>query len=197
MFIPESLFKKEVFIFDFDMTLVDTSKGSAKAYKFAIEHAGGIFKEEELSEYMSEFLDATYFRIADAKISLNEFYSIFYENSHKYIPSMSYFAQEVKDFLYELKNAGKRLAIVTNKDNECVKRVLSYHKIDIQMFEVVITCDCVKKKKPDAEGLLECLKVLNVKKENCLYIGDNNIDVEFAQNASVDSYITNVYKYKD
>lgn len=181
-------------IFDFDMTLVDTSKGSAFCYEMAFKAAGGIFNKENLSLYMGEFLDATYNRIANPLITYEEFEKTFYYYSHRFMAEQSILFPEVKKVLNEL---GKYvvLSIVTNKDEKCVFEILKFHNIPIHMFECIICCDEVINKKPHPEALIKCMNRLNANKLESIYIGDNMKDVEFANNAGIDSIRVNREKH--
>lgn len=107
--------KYKYIIFDFDMTLVDTELGSIYSYEKAITKAGGEFNKEQISVYMSEFLNKTYERIRNPLISEQEFEEEFYFYSHKKMATMSRLFPEVKKVLSELSKT-HILAIVTNKD---------------------------------------------------------------------------------
>lgn len=173
-------------IFDFDMTLVDTSRGSAFCYEMAFKKAGAVFNRENLSLYMGEFLDATYNRIEKPLITYEEFEKTFYYNSHRFMAEQSILFPEVKKVLKVLK-IEKTLAIVTNKDEKCVLDILKYHGISTDLFNCIICCDDVINKKPHPEALLKCMNILKASKSECIYIGDNYKDVEFANNAGISS----------
>ena len=50
----------------------------------------------------------------------------------------------------------------------------------------IVTCDRVKKLKPDAEPILKCIEELNVNTNNACYIGDAYNDMCAASSAGVD-----------
>lgn len=182
--------KYRYIIFDFDMTLVDTSRGSAFCYYKSIEAIGGQFNIKDLNTYMGEFLDCTYNRFSNQLISYSDFEKVFYFYSHEYMAKMSIIFEDVLQFLNDIKLKYK-IAIVTNKDRICVNKILDYHKINQSIFECIICCDDVKERKPKPEGLLKCIKQLKCKKKDCIYIGDNINDTLFASNAGVKSYRIN------
>ena len=188
---------KTVVIFDFDMTLVDTSIGSALAYKSAISAAGGCFYDFDLFSLMSEFLDCTYDRILMPTISFDEFCRIFYDVSHQNMAAMSQFSPRIFDLLSSLIACNKRLAIVTNKDALAVSLIMKQHDLDQAIFDCIITCDDVHYFKPNPEGLLLCIERLGAKKRDCLYVGDNINDLVFADNAGIDGFIlSGIYPIK-
>lgn len=55
-----------------------------------------------------------------------------------------------------------------------------------QYMEAVVLADDTSKHKPDPEPLLECLKRLNVKADEALYVGDALSDYQAATNAHID-----------
>lgn len=177
-------------IFDFDMTLVDTSKGSALCYEKALLAAGGTFKLADLTTYMGEFLDATYSRIKNPQIKYAEFERVFYHYSHKCMASMSVLYDDTLEVLNVLSKT-KRLSIVTNKDRKCVEQILQFHKIRKDLFEIILCCGDVNLRKPHPDGLINCMNLLPCNKDECVYIGDSFTDVEFAQNAGIEYYRIN------
>lgn len=172
------------FIFDFDMTLVDTSKGSAVCYAKAFEAAGALFESSNLTLYMSEFLDATFRKIKNPLIDYSEFEKIFYQYSHQIMAQEAKLFSDTKDALMRL--SGKNnLAIVTNKDRFCVEQIM--HRLDfpVSIFDVIVCCDDVKNKKPDPEPLNFCISKMNWSKNETIYVGDNETDQLFASNAGI------------
>lgn len=177
-------------IFDFDMTLVDTSKGSAFCYEKAILAAGGDFSRFDLPKYMGEFLDATYLRIKNPLIEYAEFERVFYYYSHKKMAEMSVLYNDTVNLLTELSKT-RCLSIVTNKDRKCVEQILRFHNIKKELFRIILCCDDVKQRKPHPEGLINCIKELSCNKNECVYVGDSLTDVEFANNAGIKCYRVN------
>ena len=92
------------------------------------------------------------------------------------------------EVLTKLKEKGYKLAVVTNKGHDMAEYVLKLLKID-HLFEFVIGNGDTKNNKPHPEGIELALSLLNASKEECLYVGDNDIDYETAANANVDSMI--------
>lgn len=177
--------KHKNFIFDFDMTLVDTSRGSAICYEAAITSAGGLYNPEDVSVYMSEFLDATYSRIKNPTIPYEKFEEIFYKYSHSVMAKQSRLYPDAMSAINMLRK-DKNLAIVTNKDKRCVMQILQFFGIGADLFDTIICCDDVQKRKPDPEALFLCLQRMGWLKFESLYIGDSQTDRIFARNAGVD-----------
>ncbi|MDE6285146.1 MAG: HAD family hydrolase, partial [Bacilli bacterium] len=81
------------------------------------------------------------------------------------------------------------LAIVTNKDRACVVKILQYHNLPEDLFDIIICCDDVSNRKPHPEALITCMDKMYWQKLDCLYIGDNSNDLRFAANAGIDAVI--------
>ena len=77
-----------------------------------------------------------------------------------------------------------RTAVVSNKPDEFVQRIVSQLFTDIP-FDLVIGQSKAIPKKPDPTGVNQVLERLSVPKEECLYIGDSDVDVQTAQNAGI------------
>ena len=95
---------------------------------------------------------------------------------------------DVEKCLLELSSKYK-MAIVTNKDKISVLNILNYFKINESIFDEIIGYFDVENKKPHREGLMLCINRLKASKNECVYIGDCDVDREFANNAGIDSLI--------
>ncbi len=89
--------------------------------------------------------------------------------------------KNLKDFL--LQHPGK-YALATNKVSKKLTHDMSHMKLD-SLFDIIITSDPPMKKKPAPDMLLEAAKRLNTQPENCMYIGDNTLDMQAAKNAGM------------
>ena len=77
------------------------------------------------------------------------------------------------------------MGVVTNKATYKAKEVLVMLGIN-KYFEVVIGREDVVNGKPSGEGILTAMNRLGFKKEETLYLGDNDIDYLTAKDAGVD-----------
>lgn len=90
----------------------------------------------------------------------------------------------VKEGLDTLREAGIRLACVTNKEFRFAVKVLEVTGLSTY-FSVVIGGDSLPQKKPDPSVIQYCLDALNVNQLNAAHVGDSSIDVETARRAGV------------
>lgn len=90
------------------------------------------------------------------------------------------------ELLNRMKAAGMKLAVLTNKPHqrgiETVEAVYGRG-----FFDVILGEKEEIPKKPDPTGAFMVMDELGVTKENCLYMGDTNTDMETAANAGLDA----------
>jgi len=91
----------------------------------------------------------------------------------------------IRELIDELKNKGILLAVCSNKSDNVVKDIVKILFGD--KFDVVIgQCEDVAVK-PAPDSALNIVKELGVSVEDCLFIGDTNVDIRTAQNANIKS----------
>ncbi len=105
-----------------------------------------------------------------------------YNNNYLYL-SKPY--DGILKMLEELKKQGIKTAILSNKQDEAVKKISEelfgdLVQISIGSFENV-------PKKPAPDSLFNVMNSLGVSKEEVLFVGDTNVDIFTAKNASVKS----------
>jgi len=92
----------------------------------------------------------------------------------------------VIDMLKEMKQAGLKIAILSNKQNDNTVKVVE--KIfGKQFFDVILGQKETHNRKPSPEGAYIIMKELKVKAEECLYVGDTGTDMETGINAGIDT----------
>ena len=74
-------------------------------------------------------------------------------------------------------------ALATNRTTT-TRAVLEYHRLADQ-FDLVVSALDVSRPKPHPESLWRILAHFNLKPEEVIYIGDSQVDEEFARNAGV------------
>lgn len=91
---------------------------------------------------------------------------------------------EVAVTLTSLRNAGVKLALVTNKERRFAEFVLKVHGLDDD-FDLVVCGDTLPAKKPDPMVVTHCLEILRLAPSRALLVGDSDIDVRTARNGGV------------
>ena len=176
-------------IFDYDGVLVDSRDVGMKAYKAIADTFGrkafasmADFQRVQKMSFKETFTQwgaSTEQRIKEAE---QLYRKVTTENREKItlIPG-------IKSLLQQL---SKRytLAIVSGTYRELIKPMLQHHDIE-QYFSQVVTRDDVQNPKPHPEGLLACLRRLNIKPQETIFIGDMTIDIDMGHAAGVQTAI--------
>ena len=82
-----------------------------------------------------------------------------------------------------LSGKGYKIAVISNKIDSAVKEL--NRDFFAEYIPVAIGDREGMKKKPAPDSLYEAMKLLGSRKEECLYIGDSDVDIETAQNAGI------------
>jgi HAD superfamily hydrolase (TIGR01509 family) len=173
--------KIRAILFDFDMTLIDSS--------FAITSCmNGLAKDLGLGEVTREQVLSTIgLPIESAwEILWGRFRPEWLEHYRNH-----YRARERKGLrplpgaiplLENLAREGIRKAVVPNRRNARI----SVEAVGLSgFFEAIVGLDAVDRPKPYPDSLLLGLKLLDVEKEEALYVGDTDIDMKTALAANV------------
>ncbi len=179
--------KYKYVLFDLDGTTANTDMVIVKSmYALYDLYRNGVYTPIETLWYFSgppiynnlkkEFpdMDADFIHSEFVKISTDLYPKVTTEYPH------------CREVLLELKKSGIKVGLVTNKSRNptyvCLKAVnLS------DVFDVMVCYDDVPVGKPDPQGILKALKELGANNlQEALYIGDNALDLESANNAGID-----------
>lgn len=176
-------------IFDMDGTLVNTLDTIAYFGNTTLQHFG--IEEIPTENYktlvgngsrvlVERMLD---FRGAEVENidEIHKWYMDAYDKDFMYL-TRAY--DGVVDLLKELKSAGIKTAILSNKDDTTAKKVAE------ELFEEGLVDLCLgarpgKALKPDPESVFEIVEGFGVARAECLYIGDTATDIETAKNAGL------------
>jgi len=174
-------------LFDLDGTLVDSVGAYLKIARIAAEPFGLEVTEEYVRYVLStgsnfwKGLIAPNQRDGDAIVKematraarewpqiLREFVTLF---------------EGVEQTLDALQCRGIRLGVVSGARPEIVD--LLREKGILDRFETIILGTDVSRGKPDPEGICQALKLLNLKPDMALYVGDTPIDIQASHSAGV------------
>lgn len=89
-----------------------------------------------------------------------------------------------REALQRLRDAGVRLACVTNKELHHAHRVLHAAHLD-SLFDLIVGGDSLPQKKPHPSVLRYVVQTLNGDTHRAAHVGDSATDVEAARNAGV------------
>jgi len=100
----------------------------------------------------------------------------------------------ILDLLYYLKSKGYALGVITNKNIIMTEKLLNNHFENI--FDIIIADGVGFKRKPDTESLEYIRSKFNSLKDDIIYVGDSEVDYNFANDFGCHSIIVS-YGYRD
>ena len=186
--------KYKVVIFDLDGTLLDTLKGITDAVNLTFKDLGYNVQHDyvtaksfigsgamEFVKRAMKGMDLT-FEEAD-KIGKR-----FLVNYQKLQKGASSPFLGVNELLIDLKKNGYKVAIASNKPQSLLDEIVDDKFPNIE-FDVRFGQRKDVPVKPDPTVINIIREMLNVSKEECLYVGDSEYDYLTARNAGIDSMI--------
>jgi beta-phosphoglucomutase len=173
-------------LFDLDGTLIDTSATNYGAYALALREVGVDVAPRAVADaaagrHWSEFLPlllegapATILPAAVARRK-GELYRQMLGDTRLNAPLVA---------LAESSRPHMRTAVVTTASAASVRALLECHRI-ADLFDVVVTGDDVKHRKPDPEAYAVAVARLKLAPEECLAFEDSDVGVRSAQAAGI------------
>lgn len=192
---------KTIAIFDLDGTLLYTLEDLTNSVNFALKE----FNLPECTvQQVRSFVGNGIRKLMERAVGINQnelsqndfenCLAIFKSHYEKNMYNKTKPFDGIIELLKNLKETNIKIAVSSNKFDSAVKELCKYYfpnLIDIAIGESKIT-----PKKPDPSGVLQIIDYFQEKKENCVYIGDSEVDIQTAQNANVDC-ISVAWGYKD
>ena len=188
---------KQLLIFDFDGTLIDSVPDLADATNTMLTTLGkDTYPIETIrnwigngSRLLVERALVGKVEVAEGELTVEEAdhaEQIFFEAYKNLSGSKTVAYPDVDDGLKKLHAAGYTLALVTNKPIRFVPKILqSFGWQDL--FSEVMGGDSLSVKKPDPAPLLHVCETLNVSVDQAVMIGDSRNDMLAGQNANMDT----------
>lgn len=173
-------------IFDLDGTLIDSLEDLANSTNEVLCNHG--FLTHELDKY-NYFIGngvkkLVYRSLPDDKKELvDECLKEFYEVYERRCLECTYCFDGIVELLEYLKSIGIYMAVVTNKPDYLAKKICNHYFKD--MFIDVIGNREDFPLKPDPSSTLSVLGQFGIKNDECLFIGDSNVDIYTGINASM------------
>ena len=169
---------KKLIIFDLDGVLIDSLSNMKKALK----KTSSVMKIKlDFMEY-KKYLGLPFEKIMNnmgIKNNIQDIKSNYSYYSKKDIQKIKISKKHIKELNYLKKDY--LLNVFTSKDKIRTLTILKKYKF----FNFIVTSDDIKKGKPHPEGIFKILKKNNVKKKNCIYVGDSIHDYLAAKRSGV------------
>lgn len=180
--------KYKLCLFDFDYTLVDTTKPIVECFRHTFEtmNIDGFDKEKAIKTIGMTLDDAfpelTGIKEKDKVQELVEIYRV--KSDEITIQNTVLFEDTIKT-LKTLKQNGVSIGIVSSRMGARINKILEH--LDCRKYvDHIIGYENVLTHKPSPEGLIKALDYFNCNKEEVLYVGDSYIDAKAAENGQID-----------
>jgi pyrophosphatase PpaX len=177
------------YLFDADGTLIDTTELIYECFKYTCKRFGGFEVErdrvvaliglplrKQIENYLGPLDEAKAEEVSQAHMA---FQMSIYERHLKLFPSVS-------EGLSLLKNAGKKLAVVTSRRQRTLRLYLDKMGI-LGYFDALVTPEMTERHKPDPQPALKALELLDCAAGEALFVGDASYDIECGAAAGTDT----------
>lgn len=181
--------KYTTYLFDFDYTLADSSRGIVICFRNVLERHGhtGI-SDEAIKRTIGKTLEDSFSILSGITTpeTLAEYKKEYVkEEADTYMTVNTFFFPETVTVLKTLKSQGAQIGIISTKFRFRIREMVDQH-FPKDFFDIIIGGEDVKQAKPDPQGIKKALRRLHRRKSETLYIGDSTVDAETAQAAKVD-----------
>lgn len=179
--------KYKAYIFDLDGTLLDTLLDLANAVNFALRSKGYPERTvEEIRSFIGNGIKVLVRRAVPDGTGEGDYVEaleIFTKYYLEHIADNTKPYDGMIDVVKTLSKRGCKVAVLSNKAHFAAQTVVKDFFGDI--FDIVVGKMDEFPSKPDPDSLFYTMKTLGVAAENCVYIGDSDVDVFTAHNAGL------------
>ena len=189
--------KYSLYIFDMDLTTIDSAESSCLSYEAAFASLGLSFDKSKVYYYLNQNLEETYQEVESLVPGKGKaFFDAFVENSGKTFHKVSKFYPECEEVFKTIYNKGAKLALVTNRNAHDIQLMLDAYPNISKYITYFVGSDMVKNMKPHPEGINMCLSHFHVDKKDAIYVGDSRCDYLASVGAGIDFAYINRYDNK-
>ncbi len=177
-------------IFDLDGTLLNTLEDLANACNYALGKYN--FPSHQAEEY-KKFIGDGRLKLIEritpqdhkSQEVINNLVAFFDEYYEAHMIDMTKPYNGIIELLDYLNEKGLKLAVVSNKPHEFTTEVVRNFFGD--RLHIVFGQRPGSPTKPNPAAVFEAIEGLNVTPQECIYVGDSNVDIRTAKNAGVKS----------
>lgn len=175
------------YIFDLDGTLIDSIGDLASSCNYALRKYGmGEYSVDEVRMMVGNGVKKLMERATPDGLAnplFDEIYACFRQHYmvHNLDTTRPY--PGITETLAALKGRGKNLAVVSNKFYAATQELVTHFFGDLIHVAIGEREDIRKKPAPDT--VMEAMRQLGVGADECVYIGDSDVDIDTARNSGM------------
>lgn len=180
--------KYTTYLFDFDYTLADSSRGIVICFRNVLERHGhtGI-SDEAIKRTIGKTLEDSFSILSGITDSetLAAYRQEYIKEADTHMTVNTFLFPETVTVLNALKEQGAKIGIISTKFRFRIRELVDQY-FPKDFFDIIIGGEDVKQAKPSPQGIKKALRKLHRRKAETLYIGDSTVDAETAQAANMD-----------
>lgn len=177
-------------IFDLDGTLANSLESLKYCGNYALEKQGLKPQPEQAYQYFAGDgpMELMKRAIVAAGGSVEKDYEVVFSAYEEIFKDYCNYGIKVYDGLKEvldyMKEKGTKFAVVTNKPQEGAEKVVE-ELFGKGYMDVVVGSGTERPRKPDKAQAVYAVECLNLKKEECMYVGDTDVDMKTGKAAGL------------
>ncbi len=179
--------KRNTVIFDMDGTLLNTLDDIADSLNYSLEKCGyPTHTVNDIRKMIGGGASILLQRAVSKELSatdMEELKEVFLGHYFKNANNKTDLYDGIRPLISRLKEEGFQMGIVSNKGDKAVKELNQFYFQDQMSMALGEREDIKRKPAPDA--LLLAMDMLHVTAEECIYVGDSEVDAQFSINAGV------------
>ena len=177
----------QAYIFDLDGTLLDTLDDLAASTNFALRtHHMPEHGIDDVRRFVGNGVRKLMERAVPGGVAnplFEQALATFREHYTQHSLDTTQPYPGIVDLLQRLKASGKMVAVVSNKFDAATKALCQH--FFASLVDVAIGESERVRKKPAPDTVMEALRLLEVEKEQAVYIGDSDVDIATARNSGI------------
>ena len=191
--------------FDLDGTLVNSVPDLRLALNsmlddLSLPNVNGLIVKTWVGDGIPKMVERCLLHVQDKMISdaeLTQAVTIFEGYYQQFLNTESGLYPAVKSTLFSLQDKGYKIALVTNKSEQFLPKLLKYFGIN-RCFDLLIGGDTLVKNKPDAMQVNHACEHFNISQSQTVMVGDSRNDILAGKNAQVKTIaLTYGYNFGD
>jgi phosphoglycolate phosphatase len=180
--------KYQLYIFDWDGTIMDTTATIVEATQYACRE---LSLAEVSSQAAKSIIGQSFFEVISSIVPelhnnphlLQRYTSLYVDYLNQHSLANPFFPY-VNEILAKLTQYNKTLAVATGRSRVMLDEILSATDSGKYFILTKTACECASK--PHPQMIEEILDFTGIAKEDTVMIGDTTHDIEMAHNAGVD-----------